>query len=147
MQRIGDSLDALCGAKWFSDLDLRSDFHQIGVKQEDKSKTAFCIPGGGLWKFKVMPRGSTNSPAVFERLMEQVFYNLNYKTLLIYLDNIIIYGKTFEVHLHNLRETLQRLYNSNLKLSPQKMFVLYQQNDLPWSFNYRGWPQYGPREG
>ena len=67
-----------------------------------------------------MPQGSTNSPAVFERLMEQVFHNLNYKTLLIYLDDIIVYGKTFEVHLHNLREALQRLSDSYLKLSPEK---------------------------
>ena len=120
LQRIDDSLDALGGAKWFSKLDLRGGFHQIGVKRQDRPKTAFCIPGGGLWQFKVMPQGSTNSPAVFERLMEQVFHNLNYKTLLIYLDDIIVYGKTFEVHLHNLREALQRLSDSQLKLSPEK---------------------------
>ena len=120
LPRIDDSLDALGGAKWFSKLDLRSGFHQIGVKRQDRPKTAFCIPGGGLWQFKVMPQGSTNSPAVFERLMEQVFHNLNYKTLLIYLDDIIVYGKTFEVHLHNLREALQRLSDSHLKLSPEK---------------------------
>ena len=90
------------------------------MKRQDRPKSAFCIPGGGLWQFKVMPQGSTNSPAVFERLMEQVFHYLNYKTLLIYLDDIIVYGKTFEVHLHNLREALQRLSDSHLKLSPEK---------------------------
>ena len=66
-------------------------------KKEDWPKTTFCIPGGGLWQFKVMPQCSTNSPAVSERLMEQVFHSFNNKTLLIYLDDIIVYGKTFEV--------------------------------------------------
>ena len=57
---------------------------------------AFCIPGGGLWQFKVMPFGTSTSPAVFERLMERIFAGLTYVSLLIYLDDIIIYGKTFE---------------------------------------------------
>ena len=67
LPRIDDSLDALGGATWYTTLDLRSGFHQIGIKMQDRPKTAFCIPGGGLWQFKVMPFGSTNSPAVFER--------------------------------------------------------------------------------
>ena len=54
LPRIDDSLDALGGAKWFSKLDLRSGFHQIGVKRQDRPKTSFCIPGGGLWQFKVL---------------------------------------------------------------------------------------------
>ena len=61
-----------------------------------------------------------NSPAVFERLMEKVFTGLTYITLLIYLDDIIVYGKTFEAHLQNLEEALKRLSDANLKLSPEK---------------------------
>ena len=120
LPRIDDSLDALGGAKWFSTLDLKSGFHQIGIREEDKPKTAFCIPGGGLWQFKVMPFGATTSPAVFERLMERVFAGLTYVTLLIYLDDIIIYGKTFEIHLENLKEVLRRLKEANLKLNAEK---------------------------
>ena len=51
LPRIDDSLDALGGAKWFSTLHLKSGFHQIGIREEDRPKTAFCIPGGGLWQF------------------------------------------------------------------------------------------------
>ena len=49
----------------------------------------------------VIPFGASTSPAVFERLMERVFAGLTDVTLLIYLDDIIIYGKTFEIHLEN----------------------------------------------
>ena len=120
LPRIDDSLDALGGAKWFSTLDLKSGFHQVSVAEEDRPKTAFCIPGGGLWQFKVMPFGAVNSPAVFERLMERVFVGLTYGTLLIYLDDIIVYGKTFQIHLRNLEEVFKRLREANLKLNAEK---------------------------
>ena len=78
LPHIGDCLDALGGSKWFSTLDLKSGFHQVGVAKEDRPKTAFCIPGSGLWQFKVMPFGAINSPAVFERLMEKIFAGMTY---------------------------------------------------------------------
>ena len=120
LPRCDDSLDALGGSKWFSTLDLRSGFHQLGLDKESRPYTAFCIPGSGLWQFKVVPFGATNSPAVFERLMERVFAGLTYVTLLIYLDDIIVYGKTFEEHLHNLEVVFQRLADANLKLNTEK---------------------------
>ena len=98
----------------------RNGFHQVTVAEENRPKTAFCIGGNGLWQFKVKPFGMTNSPATFKRLMERVFSGLTYMTLLIYLDDIIVFGKTFAVHLQNLEEVLIRLREANLKLSPEK---------------------------
>ena len=63
LPRCDDSLDALGGSKWFSTLDLRSGFHQLGLAEESRPYTAFCIPGSGLWQFKVVPFGAMNSPA------------------------------------------------------------------------------------
>ena len=120
LPRCDDSLDALGGSKWFSTLDLCSGFHQLGLDKESRPYTAICIPGSGLWQFKVVPFGASNFPAVFERLMERVFAGLTYVTLLIYLDNIIVYGKTFEEHPHNLEVVLQRLADANLKLNTEK---------------------------
>ena len=120
LPRCDDSLDALGGSKWFSTLDLCSGFHQLGLDKESRPYTAICIPGSGLWQFKVVPFGATYFPAVFERLMERVFAGLTYVTLLIYLDNIIVYGKTFEEHLHNLEVVFQRLADANLKLNTEK---------------------------
>ena len=52
--------------------------------------------------------------------MEKIFSGLTYNTLLIYLDDIIVHSKTFDVHLTNLEEALKRLSDANLKLNPQK---------------------------
>ncbi|GBL76562.1 Retrovirus-related Pol polyprotein from transposon 297 [Araneus ventricosus] len=67
-----------------------------------------------------MPFGLCNSPATFERLMETVLRGLSSEACLVYLDDIIIVGRTFEEHLNNLRKVFQRLQKANLKLSPKK---------------------------
>ena len=120
LPRIDDTLDALSGAKFFSTADLRSGYYQIPVKVEDRPKTAFSFPGGGLWQFKRMPMGLSNSAPVFERLMEKVLFGLTWKICLVYLDDIIIFSRSFEEHVENLKEVFERLKEANLKLSPKK---------------------------
>ena len=93
--RIDDSLDQLAGAKWFSCLELNSGYWQVDVANEDREKTAFASRRG-LYEFKVMPFGLCNAPATFEKLMETVLAGFNWKICLIYLDDIIVIGKTFE---------------------------------------------------
>ncbi|GBL75299.1 Retrovirus-related Pol polyprotein from transposon 297 [Araneus ventricosus] len=61
-----------------------------------------------------------NTPATFERLMETVLHGLSSEACLVYLDDIIIVGRTFEEHLNNPRKVFQRLQKANLKLSPKK---------------------------
>jgi len=67
---MDEILDHLAGNSWFTTLDLKSGYWQIGIRPEDREKTAFSI-GSGLWQFKVMPFGLCNAPATFERLMEK----------------------------------------------------------------------------
>ncbi|GBM73447.1 Transposon Ty3-G Gag-Pol polyprotein [Araneus ventricosus] len=119
LPRIDDTLDALNGSQWFTTLDLKSGYWQVEVRPEDREKTAFTT-GQGLWQFKVMPFGLCNAPATFERLMETVLRGLSSEACLVYLDDIIIVGRTFEAHLNNLRKVFQRLQKANLKLSPKK---------------------------
>ncbi|GBM62391.1 Transposon Ty3-I Gag-Pol polyprotein [Araneus ventricosus] len=119
LPRIDDTLDALNGSQWFTTLDLKSGYWQVEVRPEDREKTAFTT-GQGLWQFKVMPFGLCNAPATFERLMETVLRGLSSEACLVYLDDIIIVGRTFEEHLNNLRKVFQRLQKANLKLSPRK---------------------------
>ncbi|GBM33055.1 Retrovirus-related Pol polyprotein from transposon 297 [Araneus ventricosus] len=118
-QFIDDTLDALNGSQWFSTLDLKSGYWQVEIRPEDREKTAFAS-GQGLWQFKVMPFGLCNAPATFERLMETVLRGLTSEACLVYLDGIIIVGRTFEEHLNNIRKVFQRLQKPNLKLSPKK---------------------------
>ena len=118
LARIDDTLDALGASTWFSTLDLKSGFHQVSIAEKDRPKTSFSIPGSGLWQWRVLPFGLINSPSVFERLMERVFAGLTFLILLIYLDGIIVYSKTFEEHLENLKVFLKgsRMPTSNLTL-------------------------------
>ena len=119
LPRIDDSLDALAGAKWYSTLDLKSGYHQVPMAEEDKSKTAFSC-GGGLWQFRVMPFGLCNAPATFERLMEAVLSGLHWNSLLVYLDDVIVFGQSFEQELERLREVFERFRRAQLKLNPKK---------------------------
>lgn len=73
LPRIDDTLDCLSGAKWFSNLDLKTAYWQVEMHLEDKENRTFSA-NTGLWQFNVMQFGLCNAPAHFERLMEIVFY-------------------------------------------------------------------------
>jgi len=119
LPRMDDTLDALAGVRWFSTLDLKSGYHQVEMAEEDKKKTAFSF-GQGLWHFRVMPFGLCNAPSCFERLMERVLEGLQWKAALVYLDDVLVFGNTFEEEFGRLEEVLRRLRSANLKLSPKK---------------------------
>ena len=119
LPRIEDTFDALHGAVWFSTLDLASGYWQVELDDEAKEKSAFAVRGG-LYQWKVMPFGLCNAPATFERLMERILTGLHWEILLVYLDDVIIYGKTFDEELQRLQTVFQRLRESKLKLKPKK---------------------------
>ena len=108
LPRIDDTLESLAGASWFSTLDLKSGYWQVELDAQDKEKTAFTT-NRGLWQFRVMPFGLCNAPATFERLMEQVLSGLPLTVCLVYLDDILVPGRTFREELANLRQVFQRL--------------------------------------
>ena len=120
LPRIDDTLDALSGSKWFSTVDLSSGYWQVEMDAEDAEKTAFCVTGGGLYQFNVLPFGLTSAGATFERLMERVLAGLHWETCLVYLDDVIIFGKDFDTHLSRLDEVLTRIHEAGLKISPMK---------------------------
>ena len=106
--RIAETLEALQGAKWFCSLDLQSGYLQVGVRERDKPKTAMTTPFG-LYEFNRMPFGLTNAPATFQRLMERCLVGLNLRICLVYLDDIIVFGRSFEEVLERLETMLKRL--------------------------------------
>ncbi|XP_077384383.1 uncharacterized protein LOC144023007 [Festucalex cinctus] len=102
LPRIEEALEALGQAKYFSTLDLTSGYWQVEVAEPDKHKTAFSTPMG-LFEANRMPFGLQNAPSTFQRLMTCCFGDLNFTHLLIYLDDIIIFSKTFDQHLQRLQ--------------------------------------------
>lgn len=119
LPRIDDSIDCLSGSKWFSTLDLSSGYWQVGMKEEDKPKTAF-VTRSGLFHFEVMSFGLTNAPSTFERLMELVLAGLQWKLCLLYLDDIIIFAPDFSEHIQRLQRVFDCLREANLRLKPKK---------------------------
>ena len=127
LPRVDDTLDTLAGSRWFSTLDLLSGYWQVEMDKGDREKTAF-ITQEGLYQFKVMPFGLTNAPATFQRLMDAVLAGLQWKSCLVYLDDVIIVGRTFEEHLNHLGEVFDRLRQAGLKLKVTKC-SLFQEKD------------------
>ncbi|KAK2904105.1 hypothetical protein Q8A73_010762 [Channa argus] len=116
---IDDVLDSLSGSKWFSVLDLRSGYYQIAMAEEDKEKTAFICPLG-FFQFERMPQGITGAPATFQRLMEKTVGDMNLLQVLVYLDDLIVFGKTLEEHEERLFKVLDRLEEAGMKISLDK---------------------------
>ena len=119
LPRIDDSLDCLGGANYFTVLDLCSGYFQIPLDETSKQFTAF-ITQSGLYEFQVMPFGLCNAPSTFQRLMEHVLRGLQWQICLIYLDDIIIYFKSFPEHLLHLALVFDLLRDAHLKLKPSK---------------------------
>ncbi|UYV84377.1 hypothetical protein LAZ67_X001970 [Cordylochernes scorpioides] len=119
LPRIDDTLDSLKGAKFYSSMDLRSGYWQIEVDEADREKTAFITPDG-LYEFLVMPFGLCNAPATFERMMDKILKGLKWTMALCYLDDIVVYSKSFSEHLHRLEIILQCLDKAELRLNPKK---------------------------
>jgi len=123
LSRIDESLDALTGSKYFSTLDLLSGYWQVPLSSDAQEKAAF-ITRDGLWKRKVLPFGLTSAPATFQRPMEQVLSGLHWKTLLVYVDDVIMISPDFPTHVSRLREVFERLRSAGLKLKPSKCAFL-----------------------
>lgn len=109
----------LTGAKWFSTLDLASGYNKVQVFERDKEKTAFCTPFG-LFEYNRMPFELCNAPSTFQRLMERIFGDQHFQSLLLYLDDVVIYSSSFEQHLQRLEMVLHCLQQQVSFLSTRR---------------------------
>lgn len=119
LPHINDTVDCFSETSFFSTLNLRIGYWQIGLDEVSHPLTAFTTYQG-LYQFKVLPFGLTNAPATFQRLMEVLLRGLQWNICLCYIDDIILFSKTFDDHLAHLREIFDRFRDANIKLKPQK---------------------------
>lgn len=122
MPRIEDLLDRLKGCKYFTSLDLKSGYYQIGVKNESIDKTAF-ITEDGHYEFLRMPFGLSNGPSVFQRLMNRILGNLRFGSVIVYLDDLLIISETVEQNLSVLESVLNLIVEllMAMELNPQQI--------------------------
>ena len=123
---IQDVLEAFGGARYFTNLDLRSGYWQIPMRPEDQAKTAF-ITYWGLFHFRVMPFGLSTAPAQFQRLMQRVLGSAQRGHCMCFLDDVIIYSRTIEEHIQHLRDVFERFRAAGLKMKMSKCAFLRQE--------------------
>ena len=120
LPRIEETLDCLAGARIFTALDLKAGYWQVEMTERAQAYTAFTVGPLGFYECRRMPFGLTNAPATFQRLMESCLGDLHLQSVLIYLDDIIIYSTNPRDHLNSLREVFKRLEEHGLKLKASK---------------------------
>lgn len=125
LPRQEDILQTLQGSQYLSTLDALAGFTQLSVKAEDREKLAFRTHRG-LYQFKRMPFGFCNGPAVFQRIMQGVLAPFLWIFALVYIDDIVIFSKTFDEHLLHVESVLKAILDSKITLSPSKCHFGYQ---------------------
>lgn len=116
---ISEILENLGKSQYFSKLDMASGYWQVEMEEESKKITAFQADGK-LYAWKRMPFGLVNSQATFQRLMNQALAGLEGFMCFVYLDDVIIYGKSLADHNNRLIRIFKEFRKCNLKLQPSK---------------------------
>ena len=123
LPRIDDSLAALQTGQFFTTLDLFAGYWQIPMDEDSKEMTSF-ISESGLYQFEVMPFGLKTATATFQRFMDAVLAGLKWRSLLVYLDDIVIFSSSFDQHIKDVREVFDRLRAAGLQLNRSKCHFL-----------------------
>eukprot|EP00794_Sanderia_malayensis_P013146 gene13146-14497_t len=119
LPRIQETLDNLGGSQWLSVLDPGKAYHQGFVNSSDRHLTSFITPWG-LFEWICIPFGLTNAPASFQRHMENILRDLRDEIVIPYLDDLIVFSKSFEDHVKHVRIVLRRLKEHGIKLKQKK---------------------------
>ena len=124
LPQMQETMESMVGTQLFSTMDLKSGFWQVKMAKDSQQYTAFTVGSMGVYEFLRMPYGLCNAPATFQRLMQNCLRELNLTYALIYLDDVIVFSRTEEEHLHRLRVVFGRFLEHGLKLKPSKCHFL-----------------------
>lgn len=119
LPRIDEILDTLGAMEYFTTLDQANAYWLIPIEEGDRHNPAFNTLIG-LFEFKYVPFGICNAPASFMRLMDVVLAGLQWNTCMVYLDDILVYAKSFPEMLERISQVFERLAKDGLKLRLSK---------------------------
>jgi hypothetical protein len=122
--RQSEILSSLSGAQVLSSLDALSGFTQLELHEDDIEKTAFRTHRG-LFQFKRMPFGLRNGPSIFQRVMQGILAPYLWLFCLVYIDDIVVFSKSYEEHITHLDKVLEAIEKSGITLSPNKCHLFY----------------------
>ncbi|RVW85796.1 Retrovirus-related Pol polyprotein from transposon 17.6 [Vitis vinifera] len=120
------SLQRVSGHPFYCFLDGYSGYFQIEIDVEDQEKTTFTCPFG-TYAYRRMPFGLCNAPATFQRCMLSIFSDMVERIMEVFMDDITIYGGTFEECLVNLEAVLNRCIEKDLVLNWEKCHFMVHQ--------------------
>lgn len=130
LPRMDDILEGVGGKRFFTSLDIAKSFFQVPLNDAaDREKTAFRTPFG-LYQFKVLPQGFRNSPAIFQRVIDDVLGNLKWEKALVYIDDLLIFSNNFEDHLRDVGAVMDALIKEGLRVQPSKVKLFSSQIDF-----------------
>jgi hypothetical protein len=104
---------------YFTKLELRSGYHQIGIAKGDIWKTIFKT-NQGLFEWLVMPFGSCNAPTTFMRVMNDVFRPYIDDFCIVYLDGVLIFSRIWEDHINHVKTVFELLKKAKLYINLSK---------------------------
>jgi exodeoxyribonuclease III len=122
--RTDQVLNDLAGVQWLSGVDLTSAFHQLTIHEDDREKTAFATPEG-LFHWNVMPFGLKNATAQFTRFVHKVVGRMRFSCVVVYCDDIVCHSPSFEQHLVDVGNLLDRLNKWGVVLKTTKCFYFH----------------------
>ncbi|CAM4626935.1 unnamed protein product, partial [Lepidochelys olivacea] len=118
MPRPDELLDKLGGARYLTTMDLTKDYWQVPLDADARLKSAFITPLG-LYEFLTLPFGLKGAPATFQRLVDQLLRGME-SFAVAYIDDICVFSQTWEDHVSQVRQVLDRLQGAELTVKAEK---------------------------
>lgn len=117
---IEDLITKTRNCKYFSKLDINSAFWSIPLRIEDRRKTGF-VTQEGHYQWTCLPFGLKTSPAIFQRILGNIIRKHKLSDFTVnYIDDILIFSKSFEEHVNHLSKLLNAIMKEGFRLKLSK---------------------------